>query len=64
MLILLFFAGLALNDGLAAHEKTAVPEATVNCVLWWVGLIVVVVNVASLAEYAREAPEFLREPEA
>ena len=62
VLLLLFFAGLALNDWLVANGKTTASEATVDHALWWVGLIIVVVNVASLAEYAREAPEFLREP--
>lgn len=45
---------LATDTGLHAIE-----EATLRAITWWVGLVVAVVNVASLLEYAREAPALM-----
>jgi len=67
VLLLIWFAALAVFDTILymtpfnEWSKLAWMETTLQISLWWIGLVIVVVNVLSLLEYLRKAPKLMEE---
>lgn len=60
-LLVAFFLLAAYSDYVAASAPAFMNEAALGATLYWVGVVIAVVNVLSLVEYCRDVPALIAE---